>query len=305
MLDCTAQELIVEDGAVVGVLATTATEDISIRAKSVVLATGGMSQNPEMVAAYSPEITEVVSLASVGSTGDGIRMAEAAGAGRFNNYWSSLSGMATSEEYRRAVPDAAALTTAAQLGVNAEGVRYASENPVQHTSLTYASIVDGKYPHYFIYDASNADLVAALEEGIDLGEVFVGDTPEALAEAAGMPAETFVATLARYNELAAAGKDSDFDKDGEKLVPIAEGPYYAVTFYPTTFGSMGGVMTDEKTGAVLREDGTAIPNLFAAGEMSNRDFYNQHYALAASLGFYAVMGQRSGIAAAENALQAS
>lgn len=54
-------------------------------------------------------------------------------------------------------------------------------------------------------------------------------------------------------------------------------------------------------GNVLREDGTGKKNLYAAGEMSNRDFYNQYYILAASLAFYSTMGLRAGAAAAENA----
>ena len=45
-----------------------------------------------------------------------------------------------------------------------------------------------------------------------------------------------------------------------------------------------------------------IPGLYAAGEMSNRYFYNENYILAASLAMYSTMGHRTGAAAAADAL---
>ena len=45
-----------------------------------------------------------------------------------------------------------------------------------------------------------------------------------------------------------------------------------------------------------------MPELYAAGEMSNRYFYNENYILAASLGLYSTMGRRAGAAAASDAL---
>ncbi len=101
--------------------ATTPTEDISISARSVVLATGGFSSNPEMVKAYSPEIEPVVPQSAAGSTGDGIRMAEAIGAARFKNYWTAFNSVSPSAEYTRAVPEAAAAHVASQILVNAKG----------------------------------------------------------------------------------------------------------------------------------------------------------------------------------------
>ena len=74
-------------------------------------------------------------------------------------------------------------------------------------------------------------------------------------------------------------------------------PNYAVKFYPTTFGSQGGVLTDSE-GRVLNDAGEVISGLYAAGEMSNRYYYNENYVLAASLGLYAVAGRLAGATAA-------
>ncbi len=67
------------------------------------------------------------------------------------------------------------------------------------------------------------------------------------------------------------------------------------------FGSSGGVTTTAE-GRVTTQDGTVITGLYAAGEMSNRYFYNENYILAASLGLYSPMGRRAGAAAAQDAL---
>ncbi|NLG25923.1 MAG: FAD-dependent oxidoreductase [Clostridiales bacterium] len=302
LFDCKAESLITDGaGAVTGVKAATPTEDLTINAKSIVLATGGFGSNPEMVKEYSPEIEPVVPQSAAGSTGDGIRMAEAVGGARFKNYWTAFNSIAPSAEYTRAVPDAAKLTAGAQLMVNANGERFVNEAAGLRAELPYRLVKDANYPHYVLFDSSNAELTPALEAGIELGEVFKGDTIEALAAAMGADEAVLKATFDRYNALAKAGADEDFGKPADKMVALENGALYAVKYHPTTFGSTGGVVTDVATGNVLREDGTGIANLYAAGEMSNRDFYNQHYVLAASLAFYSTMGMRAGEAAAVNA----
>ena len=100
-----------------------------------------------------------------------------------------------------------------------------------------------------------------------------------------------------YQTMTENGEDEDFGKPAENLVSLQTAPFYAVKFYPTTFGSQGGVLTDEQ-GRVLNEEGNAIAGLYAAGEMSNRYFYNENYVLAASLGLYATTGRDAGTAAA-------
>lgn len=297
MTECKATELIVDGDAVVGVLAETADKALTIRAKSVVLATGGFSYNPEMVAELSPQISIVVPTSSVSNTGDGIVMAQAIGAGTFDNFWSALSTVAANTKYTSTVEGAAALSVPAQLGVNAKGERFASELSASFTALTYDMIIDGNAPFYYIFDSSDETKIAAMEGGIELGEVVKGDTIEDLAAAIGADPAVLAATFARYNEQCVAGADADFAKPADYLVELSAAPYYGVKFYPTTFGSTGGVLSDND-GRVLRQDASVISGLYAAGEMSNRYYYNRNYVLSASLGLYATMGIRAGNAAA-------
>jgi succinate dehydrogenase/fumarate reductase flavoprotein subunit/uncharacterized protein with FMN-binding domain len=298
--NCKANALVQKDGQVVGVTAETEEAVITIEAKAVVLATGGLSQNADMMAEYAPGLTYAVSQAAVSNTGDGIRMALEAGAELYPESWGALNGTAIAAAYAAQIgEDAKKLVPDAYLSVNAQGNRYAREKGEFRAALAHDMLKDNQPPYFMILDASDAALQTTLEAGLALGETFKGTTVEELAQAIGAKPEDLAATVKQYNAYAAIGKDEAFGKEAEALIALAaEGPYYAVKLYPTLFGSASGVVTDLQ-GRVLKADGGVIPGLYAAGEMSNRPFYRKNYVLAASLGLYATMGLRAGAAAAE------
>ena len=298
--ECKGEKLVLDDqGAVVGIVAETSDKVITFNTASVVLATGGISANAEMVKQYSPKVDKAgtISVAAAGSTGDGLTMALEAGAVPFDSFFTSICATTVDPALASQVADASKLTTNKQLGVNAKGERFASEAAVYFDALGSDMIQDGNAPFYYIYDSSDAEIAKILEQGATAGAVVKADTIEALAEGMKVDAATLKATYDRYQEQVAAGKDEDFGKAAENLTSLETAPYYAVVFYPTTFGSQGGVLTSE-TGQVLNQAKEAIPGLYAAGEMSNRYFYNENYVLAASLGLYATTGRIAGAAAA-------
>ncbi|MBQ8201968.1 MAG: FAD-dependent oxidoreductase [Clostridia bacterium] len=300
---CKATSLITDEtGAVVGVKAETADENITFHAKSVVMATGGISQNQELVEKYSPKLARagLVPTSSVSHTGEGFLMALEAGAGTFDVFATPLFNIVVDP----ALEGGAGLTIYSQLGVNANGVRFANEaaaagwDVMDHTASDM--IQDGNAPFWYIYDSANADVAAILENGAAAGVVAKGETIEELALNMHVYTANLKASYDAYSAAVAAGADEQFGKPAMFLQPIAQAPFYAVKVYPTTFGSAGGVTTTED-GRVTRQDGTVIPGLYAAGEMSNRYFYNENYVLAASLGLYTTMGRRAGTAAAQDA----
>ncbi len=300
IMECKGEELIVDDsGAVTGLIAETADSRITFNTSAVILATGGISGNDEMVEQYSPKVAQAgtISVAAAGSVGDGMTMALSAGAVPFENFFTSIYATTVDPQFSAAVADAASLTTMNQLGVNARGERFASETPIYVDALGSDMIQDGNAPFYYIYDSADADITAILEQGVEAGVVVKGETIEELAEGMNVDAATLQATYDRYQTMTENSEDEDFGKPAENLVSLQTAPFYALKFYPTTFGSQGGVLTDEK-GRVLNEEGNAIAGLYAAGEMSNRYFYNENYVLAASLGLYATTGRDAGTAAA-------
>jgi len=301
--ECKATELVTNDaGAVVGVKAETADEVITFKADSVVLATGGISQNEELVAKYSPKLHRagLVPTSAVSHTGDGFLMALEVGAGTFDVFATPLFNIT----FDPALSDSTGLTIYSQLGVNANGVRFGNEaaaagwDTMDHTASDM--IQDANAPFWYIYDTADEAITAVLEAGVAEGVVVKGETIADLAREMHVYTAALEQTYADYSAMVAAGEDTAFGKPAAFLMPLDKAPYYAVKVYPTTFGSAGGVTTTEE-GRVTRQDGTVIEGLYAAGEMSNRYFYNENYILAASLGLYSTMGRRAGTAAAQDA----
>ena len=301
--ECKATELVTnEAGAVVGVKAETADEVITFKADSVILATGGISQNEELVAKYSPKLHRagLVPTSAVSHTGEGFLMALEVGAGTFDVFATPLFNTT----FDPALSDSTGLSINAQLGVNANGDRFGNEaaaagwDTMDHTASDM--IQDGNAPFWYIYDAADEAVTAVLEAGVAEGVIVKGETIADLAREMHVYTANLEKSYADYCAVVAAGEDAAFGKAAAFLKPIDKAPFYAVKVYPTTFGSAGGVTTTEE-GRVTRQDGTVIEGLYAAGEMSNRYFYNENYILAASLGLYSTMGRRAGTAAAQDA----
>ena len=306
VLECRGTALVTDDaGAVVGAVAETADKVITYHAKSVILTTGGISQNEELVAKYSPKLHRagLVPTSAVSHTGDGFLMALEVGAGTFDVVATPLFGT-TFDPALAGVADTSALSIYAQLGVNANGDRFANEaasagwDVMDYTASDM--IQDGNAPFWYIFDSANEAVLPALEAGAEAGIVAKGETVEELALNMHVYTANLKAAFEKYGAAVAAGEDTEFGKPAAFLAPIEKAPFYAVKVFPTTFGSAGGVTTTED-GRVTRQDGTVIPGLYAAGEMSNRYYYNENYILAASLGIYSTMGRRAGAAAAQDA----
>lgn len=101
------------------------------------------------------------------------------------------------------------------------------------------------------------------------------DTIADLAADIGVPATALADTVARHNDMVAAGVDSDFGRGDEAydrsfsrgkppLTPIDTGPYHAAAFGLSDLGTKGGLRTDTQA-RVLDEAGAVIPGLYAAG----------------------------------------
>lgn len=268
LTDTRGNELIVEDGRVAGVKATTsAGANVTLHANSgVVLATGGFSANAPMVAEYNnywPGLSDTMPSTNAPTiTGDGIIMAQEVGA--------DLTGMGFAQLMPSSHPVDGSLfsgiwgSAETQVFVNKEGKRYVNEY-AERDVLSKAALEQTDGIFYIICDnkiAKNADV-----EGMEAaGNVVVADTLEELAEKLEIPVDTFVAEIERYNSFVDAQKDDDFGKPlfGEK---IDEAPFVATPRSPALHHTMGGVKIDTDT-HVLSTEGTPIPGLYAAGEVT-------------------------------------
>lgn len=279
------EELIVENGAVVGVKAVDANSGVTytIRAKKTLLTTGGYGNNKSML---TPEMQKVLYYGPVSSTGDGLKMAQGLGAKtqllqygkRYPNGIEVAPGQAKSTIYA----NVGAFDQAGIL-VNVEGNRFvnekASNRHILEPMLKNANgqgyvFMDQKSWEGFYKRApetgvSHEDMDKYLANDGKSAPLFVkGATIEEVAKKAGINADNLKATVAKYNGFVKAKKDADFGRPVEymKAEIAAEGPYYIVEQKPRFATTMGGVCTDDHLN-IIREDGKVIPNLYAAGEL--------------------------------------
>ena len=267
MMGTAGKELIIVDGKVAGVIAeTTEGGKVTLNANSgVVLATGGFSANAKMVAEYNnywPGMSDTMASTNAPSlSGDGIIMAQAAGA--------DLTGMGYAQLMPSSHPVDGSLfsgvwgSAETQVFVNKEGKRYVNEY-AERDVLSKAALEQTDGIFYLICDkdiVGTRDL-SAMEAA---GNVVLANSLEELAGKLGIPADTFIAEMERYNTFIESKVDADFGKPlfGQK---IDEAPFCATPRSPALHHTMGGVKIDIDA-HVLNTAGEAIPGLYAAGEV--------------------------------------
>ena len=118
------------------------------------------------------------------------------------------------------------------------------------------------------------------------GWIVQGQTIADIAEAIGVSAKNLEASVKKYNADCAAGKD-DFGRNPDKMVPLGDGPYYAIELVPSIIYTIGGLETDEY-GRTLTWRNEPIPRLYSAGNIGNVVTYMQPIAVNGCWGQAAV-----------------
>ncbi len=267
-LNTRAMEILTdESGAVIGVSVQDKTSTYDIYAQKVILACGDFASNPEMIAEYAPEFVNAYIFGAGTNTGDGLRMALEVGAVPLGN---TMMGTLAYDNIIGIQPDYRPFLNygvGRSMVVNVEGERFFDET----------SNRDGKwYQHsrtllnqtepvaWGIVDSNNPNIQVLIDSQEE--NVFHADTLEKLAEMISVPTENLLATVEQYNGYVRDGEDKDFGALVSEMYAVEEGPFYAFILRPVVMTSLVGVKVDGEC-RVLREDGSAIPNLFAAGNM--------------------------------------
>jgi 3-oxosteroid 1-dehydrogenase len=162
-------------------------------------------------------------------------------------------------------------------------------------------------PAWLVFDQRYRDryVFAGLPPGKSLprrwyaaGAVVRADDLAGLAREMSVDADGLVKTVTRFNEYAVAGRDEEYGRGDSaydryygdprvrpnpNLAPLARPPFYAVTIVPGDLGTKGGLRTDSRA-RVLREDGTPIPGLYAAGNASASVMGHSYAGAGATIG---------------------
>jgi tricarballylate dehydrogenase len=277
-----AARLIVEGGIVRGVEVD---GDSRINSDAVVLASGGFQGNPDMMAEFFGADARTMAMISPGSsfnTGDGIRLAIAAGATPSGD-WSGMHAEPVDPRSRKPAP--VVLVYPYGIVVDKNGNRFFDEAAglVHETWEAFARDIHLNRPGAIAYAILDAQLrsIAGFERAIRSDvPPFETETIEELARMIEVPPEALRRTIEAFNA-AATGDVIRFDAtrcDGLAAAPglrppksnwarpIEKPPFLAYPLIGAIAYTFGGVATNE-TAEVLR-NGLPIPGLYAAGEMT-------------------------------------
>ena len=264
MLDTTATEILTDaNGAAVGVKATGASgETVTVNAKAVVLATGGFGANLDMVVKYKPELKGFMTTNAPGIQGQGIEMAQAIGAATVD--------MDQIQIHPTVEANTAALITEGLRGdgailINEEGQRFIDEVGTRDVVSAAEIAQTGSYS-WLVVDQAMADASSVIQGYIKKGYTVTGATYEELGKAMGVDAAAFAETMEKWNGYVEAKNDPDFGRTSFAN-PLNTAPYYAIKVTAGVHHTMGGLKINTNT-EVLKADGSVIPGLFAAGEVT-------------------------------------
>ena len=264
LLNTTATEILTDaNGAAVGVKATGASgETVTVNAKAVVLATGGFGANLDMVVEYKPELKGFMTTNAAGAQGQGIEMATAIGADTVD--------MDQIQIHPTVEANTAALITEGLRGdgavlINAEGKRFIDEVGTRDVVSAAEIAQTGSYS-WLVVDQAMVDASSVIQGYIKKGYTVTGETYEELGKAMGVDEAAFAETMNTWNGYVEAKNDPDFGRTSFAN-PLNTAPYYAIKVTAGVHHTMGGLKINTNT-EVLKADGSVIPGLFAAGEVT-------------------------------------
>ena len=293
LYDAAATRLIQDgEGRVTGLGVQSKDGEALVQANNIVLATGGFGADRSLLEKYFPGHGDVFTKNYPQMTGDGLRMAEEAGAviddhmvllvtGPHNYPWSHVLTLLV----RR--PEL--------LLVNKTGERYCDEtifldfhteagnalsrqpdmicyglldSPLKQRMTDTREIVSGMEREAGGSGAWLDDLDTELEAGVARKTVFRASTWEDLARQMGAAPATLAQTVARYNEHCDQGRDDQFFKERSFLRALNTPPFYAVLGRQGFDTTLGGIKVDRRM-RVIDERGAPIPGLYAVGDCAS------------------------------------
>jgi flavocytochrome c len=297
-----AKQLIMDNsGRVIGVRATGANGVKDFLADAVIIAPGGYSGNSQMLETYvDPNADQMMVRGGKWATGDGLKMAEQAGAMLVN-----MGGMVSLHVAAVSPQNPASgnpfPATPFMVGINKEGKRYVDESKgyvangkavMKQPGQMVAMIFDEE-----IKKIPGVTTSFKMFQDLKLG-VIEADSLSELASKINVPPAALEQTVSEYN---AAVKDN---KALEAKPPKAAFAYKIATpkfyaFYPLVPGitmTFGGIKINDKA-QVQEADRLVIAGLYAAGECAGGLYYDD-YIGGGSLVNCLVMGRVAGKQAA-------
>ncbi len=273
-------------GAVTGVIAQNSDGTYSQfnAAKAVIICTGDISGNTEMVNYYIPWTSVVKDrLYAIGTDqGDGLAMALWVGANVPDEPGCAMVHFLSTNKPPYMANRPLMYAPNPGLYVNMFGDRFTNET-AENDYLAPRVLKQPGHEWWQIFDSTQvtSSISSAVQTMLTTGEVTSADTIEGLAATFGADPTELTAAVNRYNEIVASGKDDpDFGVPATSLkgMSIAVPPYYACESPPDYLVAMHGPLTDTNM-QVLDSKNEPIPGLYAAGNAA-AGFWGDSYPMS-------------------------
>ncbi|HME75174.1 MAG TPA: FAD-binding protein [Mycobacterium sp.] len=315
--DAAMQDLIVDDGRVVGARVTHNSASLNVEArKGVLLAAGGFSRNADMRRRYGGDQPNDArwSIANAGDTGEVLETAMRLGAKTDlldEAWWLPSIFIADGGDAARALGSGRQRPGA--IYVDDTGRRFCNESNsyVEVGKAMYANkavpcwmVFDEGYIHRYVSGANPFKKRSLPEELIERGAVLRGNTIADLARQMEVPAGALEQTVKRFNGFAAKGLDPDFGRGqsayndclgdpgyrtNAALGPLDKAPYYATRVVPADVGTCGGLVANEYA-QVLDENDRVIEGLYATGNITATVMGRNYLGAGGSIAYTMVFG---------------
>ena len=280
--------------------------------KGVIVCAGGYATNTQMMKALQPMTLEMKAGSTIGSKcdGSGIKAMLWAGGQMDPTHMSMMfnrnSVLPTETAGHETMGKWYWFGEQPFLKVNLNGQRFCNESGPYEFMLhsmymqphhTYCDIFDANNKQYCeqfqevgccrlfdfdngaepnrYYDVAWAGMVEGDTSHLAQGYLIKADTIEELAEGLNIPADNLVATVKRYNEMCAQGKDTDYFKAKHRLTPVDTAPFYGIRTCAWHLTTLDGVRINSDM-QVLDADGMPIEGLYATGDCTG-GFFAQTY----------------------------
>lgn len=323
-----------ENGHVTGVYAVSDDgEEYEVECSCVIVCTGGMGNNPEMVKKYTGYDwgKDLFSFRIPGIDGDGENMVWEIGGGRapitmeLTYCCPELNNLYTTLQETMKQPN---------LLVNLDGKRFMNEEVLMVTPYTGNALSLQRENKGFtiltdeildVYRENGLDFMAyqfgilGLEkwdselDAYNRGEIveagglaelqknitkvksfFEADSLEELCEQTGIDLKNLQQSIEDYNAMC-GGIDSQFCKTPKYMRRIEGKKYYAALWTPSGYGTLGGIKCNDNL-EVLTEEGRKIGGLYAAGIPANTIYADSYlfYMPGNTMGFALNSGRMAG-----------